>query len=110
MSTKELALEKSVENLSEDVIADFKQVVVDAEALLNATANQGGDKLAQVRAKAEESLKVAKARLADAQEALLARAKAAAKVTDDYVHENPWKAVGIGAGIGLIIGLLIGRR
>lgn len=95
---------------SEQLIADFKVVVADAEALLKATANQGGEKLAEVRAKAEESLKVVKARLAEAQEALIVKTKAAAKATDDYVHENPWKAIGIAASIGLVIGVLISRR
>ena len=104
-----------METLSNDVtkeqlIADFKVVVADAEALLKATANQGGEKLAEVRAKAEESLRVAKEKMAEAQAALLVKTKAAAKATDAYVHENPWKSVGIAAGAGLVIGLLIGRR
>jgi ElaB/YqjD/DUF883 family membrane-anchored ribosome-binding protein len=103
-------MENSMEKLSDDLITDFKVVVADAEALLKATANQGGDKLAEVRAKAEESLRIAKARMADAQEALLAKTREAAKATDVYVHENPWKAVGVAAGVGLVIGLLIGRR
>ena len=92
------------------LIQDFKVVVADAEALLLATANQGGEKVAELRAKAEESLKVVKARIADAQVALIANTKAAAKATDAFVHENPWKAIGAAAGIGLVIGLLIGRR
>lgn len=99
-----------MEKLSDDLITDFKVVVADAEALLKATANQGGEKLAEVRAKAEESLRVAKARMLDAQDALLAKTREAAKATDTYVHENPWKAVGVAAGVGLVIGLLIGRR
>ena len=36
--------------------------------------------------------------------------KEAAQTTDEFVHEHPWKAVGIAAGVGLIVGLLIGRR
>ena len=104
-----------MDKLSDDVskeqlIADFKVVVADAEALLKATANQGGEKLAEVRAKAEESLKVVKDRLEEAQAALLVKTKAAARATDAYVHENPWKAMGVAAGVGLVIGLLIGRR
>lgn len=94
----------------EQLITDFKVVMADAEALLKATANQGGEKLAEVRAKAEESLMVAKARIADAQEALLVRTRAAAKATDVYVHENPWNAVGVAAALGLFIGFLVGRR
>lgn len=115
MNMIELTTEKSMENLfnettKEHLIDDFKVVVADAEALLKATANQGGEKLAEIRAKAEESLRVAKIRMAEAQEALIVRTKAAAKATDVYVHENPWKAVGAAAGVGLVIGLLIGRR
>ena len=94
----------------EQLIADFKTVVADAEALLKATANQGGDELAEVRAKAEESLRVVKARMTESQAALLVKTKEAAKATDAYVHEYPWKAVGIAAGVGLLIGLLSGRR
>jgi len=94
----------------EQLIADFSVVVADAEALLRATANQGGEKLAEVRAKAEESLKVVKARMAEAQEALLVKTRAAAKATDVYVHENPWNAVGVAAAVGVLIGFLIGRR
>ncbi len=94
----------------EQLIADFKVVMADAEALLKATANQGGEKLAEVRAKAEESLLVAKARIADAQEALMVRTREAAKATDVYVHEHPWNAVGVAAALGLFIGFLVGRR
>ena len=94
----------------EQLIADFNVVVADAEALLKATANQGGEKLAEVRARAEESLKVAKARLLEAQDALIAKTREAARATDEYVHEKPWNAIGIATGIGLLIGFLMGRR
>ena len=100
----------SVEATNEQLVADFKVVVADAEALLKATANQGGEKLAEVRAKAEESIRIVKTRMAEVESALLVKTKAAAKATDVYVHENPWKAVGVGAGFGLLVGLLIGRR
>ncbi len=110
MNRIERAIEKSMDNLSDDVIANFKEVVADAEALLKATADQSGEQLAEVRAKVEESLKVAKARMAEAEAALLVKTKAAAKATDAYVHENPWKVISIAAGAGLVIGLLIGRR
>ena len=43
------------------------------------------------------------------QETVTDKTKAAAEATDAYVHENPWKVVGMAAGLGLIIGLLLGR-
>ncbi len=114
MNTTELAREMSAEAQAEvskeQLMADFRVVVNDAEALLKATANQTGDKLAAARAKVEESLEVARARLAEAQSAVVAKTKAAAKATDAYVHENPWNAVGIAAAVGLLVGILIGRR
>ncbi len=94
----------------EQLISDFKVVIADAEALIKATANQGGEAVVNLRAKAEESLAAAKVKLADAQDALIEKDKIAAQATDDYVHEKPWHAVGIAAGVGLVVGLLIGRR
>jgi ElaB/YqjD/DUF883 family membrane-anchored ribosome-binding protein len=41
------------------------------------------------------------------QETVSTKTKAAAEATDAYVHENPWKVVGMAAGLGLIIGLLL---
>lgn len=94
----------------EQLIRDFKVVIADAEALIKATANQGGEAVANLRVKAEESVAVAKEKLAEAQDALVEKGRIAAKATDEYVHEKPWHAVGIAAGVGLVVGLLIGRR
>lgn len=94
----------------EQLFNEFKVVISDAEALLKATAGQGGEKIAELRAKAEQSLKTVKARLDDAEFAMLAKTKAAAKATDVYVHENPWRSVASAASVGLVVGLLIARR
>ena len=94
----------------EQLIADFKVVVADAEALLKATANHGGEELAQVRARAEESVRAVKTRLEGAQAQLLGRTREAAMAADTYVHDYPWNAIGMAAGAGLVIGLLSNRR
>lgn len=94
----------------EELIADLNVVVADAEALLKATAGQGGEALAAVRAKVEASLDIAKAKLSAAQTALLAKTRAAAKATDEYVHVHPWQAIGVGTAVGVVVGLLIARR
>jgi ElaB/YqjD/DUF883 family membrane-anchored ribosome-binding protein len=94
----------------EKLVQDFRVVVSDAEELLRATASQAGEKVAVAREKVQESLRRAKVKLAEAEEILIDKGKQAARVTDEYVHDNPWQAVGIAAGIGFMIGLLIGRR
>lgn len=92
------------------LVQDLKIVISDAEELLRATAGQAGEKAAAAREKIQDSLHRAKLKLAEAEEVMIDKTKQAARATDEYVHEHPWKAVGVAAGIGLIIGLLIGRR
>jgi ElaB/YqjD/DUF883 family membrane-anchored ribosome-binding protein len=94
----------------EKLTADLRSVVEDTEDLLKATAGQAGDKIAQVRARAEQSLRAAKDRLIEIEEDAVEKVKGAAKATDAYVHENPWKAIGIAAGVGFVLGMLVSRR
>ena len=95
---------------TDKLLADFKLVLADAEELLRATAGQAGEKLAETRERIQEHLATAKASLADTQATALEQAKAVGTATDDYVHKNPWQAVGIAAGVGLLLGLLMSRR
>ena len=97
-------------NVQEQLVSDIKAVISEAEEMLTATADQAGEKIANLRVRIQARLRDAKARLADAEEVLMAKTKAAARATDEYVHESPWTAIGIAAGAGLLIGLLIGRR
>jgi ElaB/YqjD/DUF883 family membrane-anchored ribosome-binding protein len=105
-------MEKSMnaEISTDQLVSDLKSVVNDAEALLNATSTQTGDKIQAVRARAEESLRQAKARLTEIEQEAIRRAKEIADATDEYVRDNPWQSVGIAAGIGLLLGVLLGRR
>lgn len=95
---------------TDQLIADFKVVISDAEAILKATANQSGESLAALRVKATESLAVAKEKLAEAQAIARQKGRLAAEATDRYVHESPWVAVGVAAGIGFLAGVLLNRR
>src|SRR5690606_30358999 len=94
---------------TEKLMEDLRQVVRDADELVRATAGQAGEKVAQVRARAEESLRNAKVRLSEGSGDLNARAHAAADSTDYYVRNNPWAAIGIAAAAGLLVGALLLR-
>ncbi len=94
----------------EKLAQDLRIVISDAEELLRATASQAGEKVTAAREKVQDSLRRAKVKLADAEEVLIDKGKEAAHATDEYVHDHPWRAVGVAAGIGFVIGLLIGRR
>ncbi|MEO8144343.1 MAG: DUF883 family protein [Betaproteobacteria bacterium] len=101
---------QSVDVSKEKLVSDLKVVVADAEELLRATASQAGEKVAAARERIQASLASAKVKLTEAERALLEKTKEAAKATDEFVHEHPWKAVGIAAGAGLLLGILISRR
>lgn len=94
----------------ERLIKDFKNVVADTEDLLRATASQTGEKVSGVRAKVEEGLAATRKQLADLEEGLVEKSKAAALATDELVQEHPWKAVGIAAAVGFLLGMLTSRR
>ena len=81
------------------LVTDLQAVVADTEELLKVTATQTGEQIARIRARAEESVRVARAQL-----------QSGARVVDGQVRANPWAAVGIAAGAGLLVGMLIARR
>ena len=111
MNTRDMSMQKDPAHVTrEQLINDFKVVVADTEALMKATAGQGGEALAALRARVNESLAAAKEKMIETEESLLAKSKVAAAATDQYVHMHPWQAIGVATGVGLLIGMLIGRR
>ena len=92
------------------LVSDLKVVMADAEELLRITASQAGEKASAARERIQASLSVAKAKLSDTERAMVDQTKVVAKATDEYVHQNPWAAVGIAAAVGLVLGVLISRR
>ena len=104
-----MADEMSVAN-KEKLVSDLKVVISDTEELLRATAGAAGEKVGDLRERLAIRLRDANERVIDLEVALVEKSKAAARATDDFVHDEPWKAVGIAAVVGLALGVLIGRR
>ncbi|MDD2885148.1 MAG: DUF883 family protein [Dechloromonas sp.] len=92
------------------LVSDLKVVISDTEELLRATAGTAGEKVGELRERLALRLRDAKERLVDLEVAVIDKTKAAARATDDFVHDEPWKAVGVAAALGLALGVLIGRR
>lgn len=94
----------------EKLVSDIRAVIADAEDILKATADQTGEKIANLRTRIQERILDARIRLDAAEAILIDKTRAAARAADDYVHESPWQAVGIGAGVGFLVGFILGRR
>jgi ElaB/YqjD/DUF883 family membrane-anchored ribosome-binding protein len=94
----------------DQLMRDLKNVVADAESWLRSGSNLSGEDLKAAKAKFERTLVSAKDGIIRMEEAVVEKTKATVKATDDYVQENPWKAIGISAAIGVLVGALISRR
>jgi ElaB/YqjD/DUF883 family membrane-anchored ribosome-binding protein len=94
----------------DQLVDDFKKVIDDAEELLKVTANETGEKVGAVRERAEENLREARRKLNELEGDLVIQTRAAARATNELVHENPWQSIAIAGGIGLLIGMLSSRR
>ena len=79
------------------LMQELRDVVVAAEELLGAGGS--AERLEEVRARAEEALRTARARLEGIEVRL-----------EDQVRRHPLAALGIAAGVGILLGLLLARK
>ncbi|SMC28574.1 Membrane-anchored ribosome-binding protein, inhibits growth in stationary phase, ElaB/YqjD/DUF883 family [Andreprevotia lacus DSM 23236] len=93
-----------------ELLDELRTVLDDTESLIKATVSEQGDKAGALGERIAANLYEAKAKLIEAERLVAGKAKAAAKATDDYVHENPWTSIGIAAGVGFLLGMLVSRR
>jgi ElaB/YqjD/DUF883 family membrane-anchored ribosome-binding protein len=94
----------------ESLVEELRALIASMEDVFSAAAGDSGEKLTELKGKAEASLREAKATLGNMERSAVAKAREIASDSDGYVHENPWTAIGIGAGIGFLLGVLIGRK
>jgi ElaB/YqjD/DUF883 family membrane-anchored ribosome-binding protein len=92
------------------LMSDLRLVISDAEELLHLTVDQVGESAVGIRNRVQDRLDQAKVDLLQLQQAAVTKVKAVGHAADDFVQDNPWKAIGIAAGIGLVLGLLVSRR
>ena len=87
-------------NAQDKLISSVKLSLNDAEALLREAAGATGERAAQLREQALASLKQTREALYDAQDEVLAQGRRAVRATDEYVHDNPWQAIGVAGHFG----------
>jgi len=98
------------ERSRDQLVDDFSAVLSEAEDLLKKASSETGDRARDLRSQVEAKLLAAKLRLQELESGAVDRAKAAARMTDDYVHDNPWQVIGAAAAIGFLAVLLMNRR
>jgi ElaB/YqjD/DUF883 family membrane-anchored ribosome-binding protein len=99
-------LETELNNINSDI----KILLNDARVLFNSAASLSGDKAQEVRERGQRLLDAALLKTQEYQAQAVDAGKEIANRTDEYVKQNPWRTVAIGAGVGLLIGVLLGRK
>ncbi|MFB0860240.1 YqjD family protein [Enterobacter cloacae] len=100
----------SKDTTSEHLRAELKSLADTLEEVLNSSADKSKEEVSKLRSKAEQALKESRYRLGETGDALAKQTRAAAARADEYVRDNPWTGVGIGAAIGVVLGVLLTRR
>jgi len=90
----------------EKLVADLKTLSRDAEAVLQTTAGQTGEKMSELRSRLSTVVESAKVTCRRIEE----KAVAGAKVADKTIREHPYESIGVAFGVGLLIGVLVSRR
>ena len=78
----------------------------DALALMTATADVGGEKVAEARTRLATALESGKKIYGQVKDKVAEGAKA----TDIAVHQHPYAAIGVAVGVGALVGFLLARR
>lgn len=95
---------------TETLLSELKDVIANAEAVLQLSAADASDQAQSLRTQMNEHIHRAKIDLKQLQEAAASRIREAADGADAFVKQHPWKTAGVAAGLGLILGLLMSRR
>lgn len=66
-----------------------------------------GNDLDHLTSQIDEGIRSGKYTWREIQDAIVSKTREAATTTDTYVHDNPWRVVGLAAGLGLVLGLLM---
>ncbi|ATC64883.1 hypothetical protein CMV30_13405 [Nibricoccus aquaticus] len=99
-------LDENYHSVRKRLMADLGVVAMDAEALLQATADNVTAEARVARTHLAAALEKAKTTYAEFE----AHSIAVAKKTDAAIRANPYKSTGIAVGVGVVLGILLARK
>ncbi|EME4039135.1 TPA: DUF883 domain-containing protein [Morganella morganii] len=95
---------------NEELRAELKSLADTLESVLNSAESKSKEEVDSLKKKAQAALENSRTRLAEGKEQVVQQTKEIAGKADNYVRENPWTGVGIGAAVGVVLGVLLARR
>jgi ElaB/YqjD/DUF883 family membrane-anchored ribosome-binding protein len=84
---------------------EIRAFLADVEDLVKKVANVSDADVARLRGRVAGAISDVRQAIGDTTDTLRDRARMAVSVTDDYVHDRPWTAIGLAAAVGVIVGV-----
>ncbi len=103
-------LSAAAHNKPTAISSEFKNFLADIEQLITEATSMTGDDLVQAKSKLNDRIDLIKHSFDDIGDSIGSKARRSAVITNNYVHEQPWIAIGAGAAVGLLVGFLASRR
>jgi ElaB/YqjD/DUF883 family membrane-anchored ribosome-binding protein len=88
-------------------VGQMQKFFDDVEELLQRVSGMNEPDISQLRSKVESSIERARASTRGGAQTVIDNTRRAATATHEYVHRNPWLAIGASATIGLLLGALL---
>lgn len=100
----------NVEKVENTVRESVNDALDQADELLKKAAEAGGEDAKVLREQAQKCLCSARENFSAYCEKAATEGRIIAENVKDYVHDNPWKAVGIAALAGIAVGAFLSRK
>jgi ElaB/YqjD/DUF883 family membrane-anchored ribosome-binding protein len=110
MQTHDKPAAARVVKAKDQLAADFSTLVADAEDLLKSTASYSSETASAARNRFQDTLNQFKTNVSGVQDAVRTKIDRTATMTQEYVHDNPWKLMGTAVLVGIVVGMLLHKR
>ena len=91
------------------ISGEVKNFIADLEELVT-TKTHGSVDIAKIKSDISSRIAEYKSSVEAASQQVVAQARQKAEGVNTYVHDEPWKAIGVGFAVGLLLGVVISRR
>lgn len=94
---------------TQKLVESFRALIADGEEIMNSLVGVSTDGVSIARDRFSEKLVTAKQAYQEAESSLRTKVSDATHSADQYVSDNPWRAVAIAASAGAVIAFLLQR-
>jgi ElaB/YqjD/DUF883 family membrane-anchored ribosome-binding protein len=96
--------------IASDVSREFSHFIADIEDLIKQTASLTGEDLAQAKSMLNARISAARKSVDGLSTSVSKQVRKSSALTNEYVHEQPWKVIGAVAAVSFLLGVVTTHR